>query len=139
MCASVTYTRPDSPPRSLSYADRVVVKARHSVRDPNPVLTYQTDDITLQGNFNLEEFEVSVGVLATDVCTSSIQIWGSTSTVSLGEYRVVLTDTCGLLNHYLLCLLECQNRIVMDIVLRIETSILHISLRCFTFRSYLTV
>lgn len=76
-------------------AERVVVKTRHAIRDPNPVLTYQTDDITLQGNINLEEFEVSIGQLVTDVSTSSMQLWGSTTSSTLDNYRIILTDDDG--------------------------------------------
>jgi hypothetical protein len=76
-------------PTGSTHAERVVVKTRHSKRDPNPVLTYQTDDLTLQANINLEDFE------ANDVSTSSIQVWGSTTASSIGNYRIIQTDTCG--------------------------------------------
>lgn len=76
-------------------ASQVVVKTRHSTRDPNPVLTYQTDDITLQGTFNMDEFSVSFGNIAIDACVSSILTYGSTVQANKGDNRAILTDTSG--------------------------------------------
>lgn len=75
-----------------STASRVVVKTRHSIRDPQPVLTYQTDDITLQANFDMDTFEVSIASTNMDPNSSGIRVYGGTSS---NDYKLILTDTCG--------------------------------------------
>lgn len=76
-------------------AQRVVVKTRHSIRDPQPVLTYQTDEVTLQGNFDMDNFEVCISNITFDASTSSTRIYGSTVSADIGDYRVIRTDNSG--------------------------------------------
>lgn len=76
-------------------ATRVVVKTRHSVRDPQPVLTYQTDEVTLQGNFDMDTFEVCLTNIALDPSTSATRIYGSTVSADIGDHRVIRTDNSG--------------------------------------------
>lgn len=82
-------------PSDGAAATRVLVKTFHATRDPNPVLTYNTDDVTLQANFDMDTFELSLANLQTDVSLSSIQVYGSVATSDVGNYRILLTDTCG--------------------------------------------
>ena len=79
-------------PTGGSTASRVIVKTRHSIRDPQPVLTYQTDDITLQANFDMDTFEISIASTNMDPSSSGIRVYGGTEA---GDYRLILTDTCG--------------------------------------------
>lgn len=76
-------------------ATKVVVKTRHSIRDPQPVLTYQTDDITLQANFDMESFEVSLTNINLDASNSTVRVYGGIEQETLGDYRLILTDTSG--------------------------------------------
>ena len=46
-------------PSSTSPVDLVTLKTKHYNRDPQPLLTYMTDDITTQATFNLEELTLS--------------------------------------------------------------------------------
>jgi hypothetical protein len=79
-------------PTGGSTASRVVVKTRHSIRDPQPVLTYQTDDITLQANFDMDTFEISIASTNMDPSSSGIRVYGGTSS---NEYKLILTDASG--------------------------------------------
>lgn len=71
-------------------AERVVVKTRHIVRSNNPVITYQSDDVTLQSNIDIEGLEIA---LAEE--TSSVQVWGTSVAQSQGDHHLLLTDTSG--------------------------------------------
>jgi len=67
---------------AASTASTVVVKTKHSVRDPQPVLTYMTDDITAQASFNLDQFSVSIGYVSGNV---SADLYVANTPVSLNN------------------------------------------------------
>jgi len=75
-----------------STANRVIVKTRHSIRDPQPVLTYQTDDITLQANFDMDTFDISIASTNMDPSSSGIRVYGGDAD---GDYKLILTDSSG--------------------------------------------
>jgi hypothetical protein len=76
-------------PSSSITVPNVSVKTKHSTRDPHPVLTYMTDDIVAQANFNLDEFDISF-----DHSTSSLQIYGLDVTDSY-THRALVSDALG--------------------------------------------
>jgi hypothetical protein len=80
-------------PAGGTAADKVVVKTWHSTRDPNPVLTYNTDDITCQATFDMDSFEVSL-------VNTSVGLTADTSVVLVGTTAAdaqvpVLVDSGG--------------------------------------------
>lgn len=77
-------------PSSTASVPNVNVKTKHTTRDPHPVLTYMTDDIVAQANFNLDEFDISF-----DFSTSSIKVYG---TATDGSVHPIRTDPGGYLD-----------------------------------------
>lgn len=83
-----------------SSASKVVVKTKHSIRDPNPVLTYMTDDITAQAHFVMDEFTVSFTnpvTVTADICTNVV-VYGTSTPMAEGSKKALLTDASGRLH-----------------------------------------
>jgi hypothetical protein len=76
---------------------KVSVKTKHATRDPNPVLTYMTDDITANLNINLDAFDISVATVQVDYSTSSIAMYGTSVTASTAAINMkpIMTNVSG--------------------------------------------
>jgi hypothetical protein len=86
----------------VNTGSEVITKARvrttHTIRDPNPVLTYMTDDIVANLNINLEDMtDISWSNLQFDYYNTGMGMYGTSVTASAAtsNLKPIMTDDSG--------------------------------------------